>query len=369
MAALETADGAACLDLLSGTHEGLRGRKHVDRPPGWSAAFKRLVAEKNANLVEEALLLGLDFDEPTAVSVLSGMVRDREAPRVVRQRMLAELAERRVPNLLDDLYVLVDDQAFRGQALRALAAYDDPRTPELVVNRYGTFSAAERADAIATLAARPKWALALLAAVELGKVPRRDLSVAIARQLQGFGDRKINERLEAVWGKIQPTSRAKASLVAKYKAMLAPEPGVYADRSRGRGVFGRACLACHKLFDAGGDVGPELTGSDRANPDYILENVLDPSAAVSHDYTVTQVATTDGRLIAGIIRSQTNQSVVVQTANERIVVPRRYRGHQAVDIVDDARGIARSAHAPGSPRPVCIPGIAPASSAVAGGGR
>jgi putative heme-binding domain-containing protein len=65
-----------------------------------------------------------------------------------------------------------------------------------------------------------------------------------------------------------------------------------------------------------------LTGSDRANAEYILENVLDPSAAVSRDYTLTNLAMTDGRLISGIIREQNDASLVIQTANERIVVPR-----------------------------------------------
>jgi putative heme-binding domain-containing protein len=87
-------------------------------------------------------------------------------------------------------------------------------------------------------------------------------------------------------------------------------------------VFNRTCLQCHRLFDAGGDVGPDLTGSDRANPDYILENVLDPSAAVAREYTLTNIATTDGRLVSGIIREQNDRSVTIQTANERIVLPR-----------------------------------------------
>ncbi len=73
---------------------------------------------------------------------------------------------------------------------------------------------------------------------------------------------------------------------------------------------------------SGGDVGPDLTGSDRANPDYILENVLDPSASVGKDYTLTTVATTDGRLIAGIVREQIALGLVIQTASERITVPR-----------------------------------------------
>ena len=159
-------------------------------------------------------------------------------------------------------------------------------------------------------------------AIERGRIPRRDLSVSVARQLLAFADPRIRPRLEAVWGKVQPTSKTKAALVGKYKSVLASTQDPPADPARGRAVFNRTCLSCHKLFDAGGDVGPELTGSDRANPDYILENVLDPSAAVSRDYTVTSVATTDGRLVSGIIREQTPTSLVIQTANERVVLPR-----------------------------------------------
>ena len=43
---------------------------------------------------------------------------------------------------------------------------------------------------------------------------------------------------------------------------------------------------------------------------------------MSRDYTLTNLATTDGRLISGIIREQNDASLVIQTANERIVVPR-----------------------------------------------
>ena len=125
--------------------------------------------------------------------------------------------------------------------------------------------------------------------------------------------------------------------MAKYKSLLASPADQPADLSRGRAVFNRTCLACHRLYDSGGDVGPDLTGSDRANADYILENVLDPSAAVSRDYTFTNLATTDGRLIAGIVREQNNASLTIQTANERIVVPREdIEAHQAVDGFDDA---------------------------------
>jgi putative membrane-bound dehydrogenase-like protein len=319
---LKGADDTACVDLLIGTHDALRGRKHVAQPDGWPESLAGLLARPDLTVVEQALLLALDLRDPKAASVLRGIVRDPETPLDMRERALSALVERREPGLARDLQAVVDDPKLRGPVLRAMAAYDQPATPEVVLSRYGRFTESERADAVATLAARPAWALALLQAIEGGRVPRADMSVGVARQLLAFADPRIQPRLEAVWGKVQPTSKTKAPLMGKYKAALASTQDPAADPARGRVVFNRTCLSCHKLFDAGGDVGPELTGSDRANPDYILENVLDPSAAVSRDYTVTSVATTDGRLVSGIIRQDTPTSLVIQTANERIVLPR-----------------------------------------------
>ncbi len=319
---LKGADDKACVDLLTGIHDGLRGRKHITRPAGWPEALAALVARPDLTVVEQSLLLALDLDDPKAAAVLRGIIRDRETPLDMRQRALSALVDRRVPGLVPDLHGLVDDATLRGPVLRALAAYDDPATPELILSHYGAYTEAERTDAIATLAARPAWALVLLDAVERGRVARAEVSVAIARQLLALPDPRIGPRLEAVWGKVEPTSQTKAALVVKYKELLASTQEPAASPAHGRAVFNRACLSCHKLFDAGGDVGPELTGSDRANPDYILENVLDPSAAVSKDYTVTNVATADGRLVSGIIREQTPTSLVIQTANERVTLAR-----------------------------------------------
>jgi putative heme-binding domain-containing protein len=153
-------------------------------------------------------------------------------------------------------------------------------------------------------------------------VPRRDLNTTVARQLLALGDEKVRTRLEAVWGSVRATSREKAPLIVKYKELLGSNQLPVADPGRGRIVFNRTCQQCHRLFDSGGDVGPDLTGSDRANPDYVLENVLDPSATVAREYTLTNVATTDGRLVSGILREQNDRSLTIQTANERIILPR-----------------------------------------------
>ena len=138
----------------------------------------------------------------------------------------------------------------------------------------------------------------------------------------GLGDKDLTERFTKVWGAIRPAARDKAELTKKYKAALTPDVLKKANLSRGRLLYQKTCAACHRLWGEGGDVGPDLTGSQRHNLDYVLENVLDPSAIVAKDYQVTSLQTTNGRVILGIIKKETDKAVTVQTQNELLILPR-----------------------------------------------
>ena len=314
-----TNDALLRSDLLIGLGEALRGRKSAPMPEGWSSAAPRLFsAEPEAR--ELALSIALIYGDPAAAALLKQTVVDASAGVDRRTRALQALVDRRAEGLASTAQALLNDPSLRGPALRALAAVDDRRTAALIVSKYPKFNDDEKADAVATLAARPATSLAMLDAVEAGTIPRRDVSTAIARQVSAFHDPKVAAALERSWGTIRPAGAEKAGRMLKYKAMLAQESLKDADPSRGRSVFAKSCGQCHKLFDAGGAVGPELTGSDRANLDYILENVLDPSATVAKDYRLTTVATADGRLIAGMVREE-GKVLVLQTANERVTLP------------------------------------------------
>src|SRR5260370_4834935 len=81
------------------------------------------------------------------------------------------------------------------------------------------------------------------------------------------------------------------------------------------------CASCHRLFGEGGDIGPDLTGSQRTNLDYVLENVLDPSAIVPREYQVTVVVTKAGRTLSGIVKKESDAAITMQLQNEAVVVP------------------------------------------------
>ncbi|HEV3021625.1 MAG TPA: family 16 glycoside hydrolase, partial [Pirellulales bacterium] len=94
------------------------------------------------------------------------------------------------------------------------------------------------------------------------------------------------------------------------------------DVALGHTLFAKTCRQCHTLFGAGGKVGPELTGSNRANLDYMLANLLDPSALIGKDYQATIIQTDDGRTLTGIVRGENDDAVTLATANETVVVPK-----------------------------------------------
>jgi putative heme-binding domain-containing protein len=52
-----------------------------------------------------------------------------------------------------------------------------------------------------------------------------------------------------------------------------------------------------------------------------LQTIFDPSAAVNKDYRMQVIETSAGRVITGLVVSETKAAVTVQTFNEKIVVP------------------------------------------------
>ncbi len=313
-------DAAEQLDMLRGMYEALQGRRSAAAPEGWSKVYRKLAGSNNAEIREKVLQLSVIFGDAQALAALRQTAENPTADATARRNALQTLIEKRPADLLPLLRKLVGDRTVCSLALRGLASYSDPQTPQLILEHYTAFPEAEKADAIATLASRPAYALALLDAMEKGRVPRLDLSAFTARQLLAFKDKELTERLTKVWGSIRPPSAEKATLLAKYKAMVPTDALKNADRKHGRLLFTRTCASCHTLFGEGGKIGPDLTGSQRTNPEYLLTKLLDPSAVVARDYQMTVLMLTNGRVLSGLVKEENDKTVTLQTQNEVVRV-------------------------------------------------
>jgi len=169
---------------------------------------------------------------------------------------------------------------------------------------------------IETLATRGSYAQALLEAVERKAVSRDEIPAHVARSLNGI----LGDRFVKVFGKVRPVAKDREKLLTKYKAMITPGKLATANASRGRAVFKKTCAACHTLYDDGGKIGPDLTGSNRANLDYILLNSVDPSYDVPSGYKMVFIVTVKGRVLNGVIAEEDGIRIVLKTVEQPRVV-------------------------------------------------
>jgi putative heme-binding domain-containing protein len=310
------------LTVLTGISEALRGRREVAMPPAWPDVFKILSSDRDPDVRSRAVALGVTFGDPAARELLRRVLADSKAESAKRLQALAALLKVKDPSLAVVLHGLVRHPQLGGPAVRGLSAYDDPETPEILIRAYPSLGPAERRDVLSTLTSRKPACRTLLAAVDAGKLPRADLTADIVRQIRNLKDSELDAQLGRVWGTIRETASDRARLIGQAKAMLTGKHRETPDLSLGRATFAKVCQQCHMLFGAGGQVGPDLTGSNRADLDYLLSNMLDPSALIGKDYQAQVVATIDGRVLTGIIRAEDKDSITLVTANETITIPK-----------------------------------------------
>jgi putative heme-binding domain-containing protein len=143
-----------------------------------------------------------------------------------------------------------------------------------------------------------------------GKIAAKTLSAAHVQAIARLGDPSLTTRLEQAWGKIPRTgSPEKTRRIAEVRGLL-PE-GDKGVAARGKPIFRERCAGCHKLFGEGESIGPELTGTERGNLDFLLNSLVDPSALVRKEYQAQSIALKDGRVLTGLIIDENDRQVTL----------------------------------------------------------
>jgi putative heme-binding domain-containing protein len=297
--------------MLLGLRDAIDGRSDMQPPPAWMEVRDQLVAA-GGRPAELAIDLSQQFGDATALVALENVIDDPAATAARRGQAIATLAGRKAPMLGHRLVHLLDDTAVRREAIRAAAAYDDPAIAAELIDRYAAFSDDERREAVHSLAARSTHGRLLTEAIGSGRIPRQDVPAQLARQLQ----RIVGPTFVDVWGPVDLLPADKEAAYEKYRELLTDAAIEKGDLTNGQAVYSRVCASCHRLHGSGGEIGPELTGANRGNLEYLLGNILTPSAVIQDAYRMQVVLLDDGRVYSGIPAEENEHQLRLRVANQ-----------------------------------------------------
>jgi putative membrane-bound dehydrogenase-like protein len=320
--ALGTDSPDSCLDILSGMNNALRGWVHAEPPPSWPKLSDRVTASEDSKAKDLIRAISVVFGEGRALEELKQVALDGTADPASRRKAIEILVSSHAEGMEPLLIKWLEDRSVATQAAKSLAAFNSPEAPAVLIARYRSLDPEYRTACLNTLSTKPAFALPLLEAVASGEIPREDLSAFHARQIRSFGDETLNRKLAEVWGEVRETAQAKKSLYDLFQNRLTKEVLAGADLEKGRDLFLKTCSSCHVLFGEGRLVGPDLTGGNRQNLAYLLENLVDPSATVPADFKMSIVTIVDGRVLNGVVLDSPGKTLVLKTKDEDLIIDR-----------------------------------------------
>lgn len=304
--------------LLDGLLLSLRGKSKVEKPNDWDKAYASCNRSELESVRTRLLSVAVVLGDPDAMRTVREMVKNPKLSASRRSEALASLVSAKDPNLQPTLLSLLDDTIMREPVLRTLSVYDDDVIAKEILKKYSVWPSAAKRNAIATLSMRKSSASVLLDAVANKQLPSTDLTAEVVRQLRQIKDPFLDKRIMEIWGTVRETAAERKKIINDWTRKI--NTHVDPDLSHGRSVYAKICQQCHKLYGVGGQVGPEITGSNRADIGYLLENLFDPSAVIPKEYAATTLSLNDGRIITGIVQKDTSQGITLVTPNEKIQI-------------------------------------------------
>lgn len=226
-------------------------------------------------------------------------------------RLLSLLPLKESGKTLTSLLAPAEPPPIQLAAIRTLGLYADREVAGLLLQEWPAYSPATRREVVEALLARPERVGALLDAIEAKKVQPTLIEPARLDQLRKHPDAVLRKRAVRLLAAQVLPERAK--VLKDYEAAL----DLKGDVARGRDVFRKNCITCHRLegvgLEVGADLQPILPGK---TPERLLVDVLDPSREVDPRFQEYVVMTKSGRLVTGIIAAESAAGLTLRRAEK-----------------------------------------------------
>ncbi len=326
-AALEV-DPKATSGLLRGFDQGIANRVSLDLP---NDLIESVLAAGGGSLS-----LRLRLGDEKALADALKLIGDAQTPLSERRSLIQTVGLIRSAKALPELKGLIGGKVadeLQIDSLYALESIVPPAELISLIEIYSQLPPEVQQSLLRVLARREITATALLEAISMGKISQQSISTEIRDLLASHPGDKWQEQLATLLPKGKPLNDEETRLELKRWGDRLQNSG--GDPYQGKTLFAEHCGKCHKLFNEGGEIGPDLTRYNRDDRTTLLLSILRPSQEIREGFQTFQALTADGRIITGFVVDQNDEVVTLREAGgQSVTLPR--------DEIEDMKATPKS---------------------------
>ncbi|MCH7987609.1 MAG: HEAT repeat domain-containing protein, partial [Planctomycetes bacterium] len=259
-------------------------------------------------------------NSPSAAALLAGLIQtakqtlaNSSSSARQREQAIEMLAHGSFRNVRGSLVSMLDTKqapAVQLAAVHTLAGFGAAEVPIALIDAWRSLSPTVRHEVVESLLSRSEWINALIDAVEANKISPGDIDPVRKALLVKHNDPKIRTHAAKLFSTDALSPRK--SVVDAYRPALTLAGSV----ESGKQVFEKNCMTCHKVAGRGKDVGPNLAVIQNRTREGLMIQILDPNREVLANYTQYVVVLDDGRVVSGLIASESPSSITLRGSAE-----------------------------------------------------
>ena len=297
---------------------GVRGLSPVG---DLATSLKRMIASDDAEVQARAIRLAGAWKVEALAPQIQTILGDANQPVVLRSAAIVAHGQLRGKKAIDDLLTAVNDPvpSLRFNALTALCDLDFPKAAAAANQLLREAeSDAEVRQIVTPFLGRQNGGAVLANALKSdSKAITPELATRIRGVLGAAG--RFDPALDQV---LRPAAEKDAVGLPEhseaYVRTLSAEVKQHGNAANGAKVYASpalSCVACHKMGDQGGILGPELTAVGAGVPvELMIEAILWPKRQIKEGYTATSITTKDAKTISGYVQTEDKQRLVIRDA-------------------------------------------------------
>ncbi|MFP6602066.1 MAG: PVC-type heme-binding CxxCH protein [Pirellulaceae bacterium] len=206
-----------------------------------------------------------------------------------------------------------EEQAIRLAALQSLARRKELAPwPELLDRFAGESPVVRRALLDGALRSSPRIGL-LLDRIEKGSIKAAEIDQTRIKRLLGTSQPALRARAAKLLADTVPADRKQ--VLADYQVVLK----LKATPQAGEVIFRKQYATCHRIGKIGQNVAPDIADSRSKQPAQLLTHILQPNRVIDSNYISYSVVTNQGKVLTGILTTETSTSVTLRQAEAKEV--------------------------------------------------